>query len=197
MKTKIFWVVFVLLYTITAVCLMLGFSSETKAVDEPLSISSEEVEEEEVSEVGVLTKTYYDIPLDYELQDHIFTVSESYGIDPTLVIAVIHKESTFHADSIGDNGNSLGLMQVQPKWHQARMNKYNCHDLLDPYQNIIVGVDYLAEMLGKYNTVEGALMAYNAGPSKANGYISKGIVTDYAKTVLNYKSNLKTIEMGV
>lgn len=196
------WIVSIGLYLLCAACLgtsFLAYNDETEieVTDESSVVSTAVEAEEDVSEVGVLTKTYFDVPLEYDLQDHIFAVSEGYNIDPALVIAVIQKESNFHTDSIGDSGSSLGLMQIQPKWHQARMDKLNCPDLLNPYHNVSVGINYLADLFGRGKSVEWVLMAYNSGPSNANKNEAQGIVSSYAKAVLNNINNLKTIEMGV
>ena len=111
--------------------------------------------------------SFYPVPLDHDLQAHIIRTCHAYEIDPALVMAVIQKESTFDAAAIGDSGNSAGLMQVQERWHRERMERLGVSDLLDPYQNTLVGIDYLAELLDKYSVAE-ALTAYNSGtPGKS------------------------------
>lgn len=145
---------------------------------------SEEVEEVE----------YFDVPLDEELQDYIFKLCKEYNIEPALVIAMIEKESNYNASAIGDRGNSIGLMQIQPRWNQNRMDILDCQNLLDPFQNVAVGIDLLGELFSKGNSVEWVLMAYNGGQSYANRKISNGEVSTYAKTVL---SNSKNLERGV
>ena len=127
---------------------------------------------------------YFDIPLDRDLQEHLYAVCEARGVDPALVIAMIQRESNFDIDAIGDQGNSLGLMQIQPRWNQERMNKLGCLDLLDPYQNITVGVDIIGELLEDGKGVEWALMAYNGGPAYANRLAASGTVSKYARSVL-------------
>lgn len=130
-------------------------------------------------------KLYYDVPLDYELQDFITTLCEEHHIDPAVVIAMIKRESSFQADAIGDGGYSLGLMQIQPYWHQARMDRLGCTDLLEPYQNVTVGVDLLAYLIDSYGGDVGkALTAYNRG--SYSGYIS-----NYATAVLATSEYLK------
>lgn len=120
----------------------------------------------------------YDVPLDAELQFHIIGLCEERNIDPAIVMAMIWRESRFHADSVGDGGNSFGLMQIQPRWHNKRMEKLGCDDLLDPHQNVVVGIDYLAACIHRYDgDVAKALVAYNQGSYK-------GTVTAYAKSVL-------------
>ena len=120
----------------------------------------------------------YDVPLDANLQLHIIRVAESYGIDPAIIFAMCYRESTYNPSSIGDNGAAFGLMQIQPKWHSDRMERLGCTDLLDPYQNVIVGTDYLAEQLIRYGgDMDKALVAYNAGHYK-------GTITRYAMEVM-------------
>lgn len=128
----------------------------------------------------------YDVPLDEDLQLHIVAQAESYGIDPAIVMAVIWKESRFNAWSGGDGGQSLGLMQIQPKWHQWRMNALGCPDLFDPFQNVTVGCHILGEKFQKYGDIEMALMVYNAGDTGANSnWFSKGVYTNkYSQAVL-------------
>lgn len=128
---------------------------------------------------------YVDISLDKGLQEHVFKTCEKYGIKPGIVFAMIERESGFRVDAIGDSGNSLGLMQIQPRWNQARMERLGCYDLLDPYQNITVGVDVLAEYLNSSGgSLEWALMAYNGGPSYANNKTACGVVSDYAASII-------------
>ena len=137
---------------------------------------------------------YFDVPLDKELQDYIFELCEEHNIEPALVIAMIGKESNYNASAIGDRGNSLGLMQIQPRWNQDRMDILGCQNLLDPFQNVAVGIDLLGELFSKGNSVEWVLMAYNGGQSYANRKISNGEVSTYAQTVL---SNSENLERGV
>lgn len=135
----------------------------------------------------VEVKAYYNVPLDQELQFYIIQLCERHHIDAAVVISIIDAESDFDANAIGDGGNSFGLMQIQARWHEERMDKLGVTDLLNPKQNIAVGVDYLAELLDYYNgNLEKALMAYNAGQLGAyNHFFSKGIYSnDYSTEVL-------------
>lgn len=127
---------------------------------------------------------YYDVPLDKDLQKHIITVSESYNIEPSIIFAMIERESRFKPNVIGDNGRSYGLMQIQQRWHQDRMKRLGVTDLLDPYQNVLVGIDYLAELFSMNEDVEWVLMAYNGGLAYANKLTGSGKVSAYATGVL-------------
>lgn len=127
--------------------------------------------------------TLYDVPLDAELQLHIISEAEKVGIDPAIIFAMAERESTYRTDAIGDGGDSLGLLQVQPYWHSGRMEKLGCTDLLDPYQNVTVGIDYLCEQLNRYGTIEAALTAYNRGHYN-------GTITEYAYDVISKAEKL-------
>lgn len=127
---------------------------------------------------------YFNVPLDEDLQDHIFAECEKYNINPAIIIAMIERETDFRPHLIGDNGNSYGLMQINKKWHIERMKKLGCDDLLDPYQNVTVGIDYFAELYEYGGTLEWALMGYNGGYSYARKKTAKGEVSDYAKGVI-------------
>ena len=134
---------------------------------------------------------YFDVPLEEDLQDHIFALCEERGIDPAIVIAMIDKESKFDIDIIGDRGKSYGLMQIQPRWHKERMENLGVTDLLDPYQNVTVGIDILGELLDDGRSIEEALMIYNGGYSHASGHMEKGTLSDYATYVLELASELE------
>lgn len=130
-------------------------------------------------------RVYYDVPLSKELQDHIFAECEKHGIDPSIVVAMCFRESSYNASAIGDNGKSFGLMQIQLQWNSERMECLGCDDLLDPFQNVTVGVDILAELLDKHDgDIAKALVAYNQGSFK-------GTVTQYAKDVMGKARELK------
>ena len=127
---------------------------------------------------------YYDVPLTQELQEHIFAECEKYGIDPAIVIAMCYRESSYNASAVGDNGRSFGLMQIQQRYHEERMERLGVTDLLDPMQNVTVGIDFLAELLDRYNgDVAKALVAYNRGHYA-------GEITQYALNVVETAEGL-------
>lgn len=134
----------------------------------------------------VQTMPLYDVPLDANLQYYIIDQSKAHGIDPAIILAMIDRESDFDPANMGDNGQAYGLLQIWPKWHSERMERLGCTDLLDPYQNVTVGLDYLAELLDKYGDIGKALTAYNQGSFK-------GTVTQYAKSVMEKGGELNAI----
>lgn len=156
----------------------------TQAVPDETTEPEAECTEAETTESTASTGLYYDVPLSEDLQFHIIKQAEQYGIDPSIILAMAWKESTYYCKAVGDNGNSFGLLQIQPRWHSARMERLGCTDLFDPYQNVVVGIDYLAENLRRYGSIEAALTAYNAGSYT-------GTVTNYAKTVLSMAAEIR------
>lgn len=128
---------------------------------------------------------YENVPLDIELHDYIVNECEKNGIRPEIVFAMIQRESAFDAMSIGDNGQSFGLMQVQPRWSYKKMIDLKCTNLLDAKQNVTVGISILADFIAEGNGIEWALMAYNAGASKADKMAEKSVISDYATEVIN------------
>ena len=148
----------------------------------------------ELEEPAEPERTYYDVPLTEDLQDIIIDISEKRGVDPALVIAVIEKESGYNPDASGDNGRSQGLMQIWRSFHEKRMEKLGAVNLYDPRDNVIVGIDILAEKLEKYEDAEKALIAYNAGDAGAKKhYFSKGVYSNgYSRTVMEIADGLRT-----
>ena len=80
------------------------------------------------------------------IQVYTYIVCEQNGVDYEMVFALIEQESRCRWDAEGDNGTSIGLMQVSEKWHMQRMEELGAYDLKNPYQNVLVGVNYLSEI---------------------------------------------------
>lgn len=151
------------------------------AIPAPVYDEPEDFENEKI-EAALLEQHYFrdDIPLDCETQALLRAACEESGVEFELAVAVIWKETTFR-NVIGDDGASYGYMQVQPRWHKARMAKLGVTDLMDPAGNFRVGCDYLAELLAKY-PLEQALTCYNTGKPGYN---------QYARDVIGYLEGLK------
>ncbi len=129
----------------------------------------------------------YPVPLDAAVQERIVEICREYQVDPAIVMAMINKESTFNPAAKGDGGASYGLMQIQAILHMERIARLGVTNLYDPEQNVLVGVDYLAELISKYNNISMALVAYNAGETGANnGWFSVGrYESDYSREVMH------------
>jgi len=105
-----------------------------------------------------------------------------YGVDRSLVKAVIHAESGYNPNAVSRKG-AAGLMQLMPKTAQG----LKVNDSFDPTDNIRGGVKYLKFLLDTFRgNVSLALAAYNSGLSKVARY---GGVPPYAET-RNYVSRV-------
>lgn len=94
-----------------------------------------------------------DIPLDRELQAALREACQASGVPMSLALGLIEVESSFQTDAVSSK-NAYGLCQLNPKYFPED---------LTPSENIAAGVGYLGELMGRYETVESALTAYNAG----------------------------------
>jgi soluble lytic murein transglycosylase-like protein len=123
-----------------------------------------------------------------EFDQIINSCAVQYGVDKSLVKAVIHAESGYDPNAVSAKGAS-GLMQLMP--NTARGLKVA--NTFDPADNIRGGVRYLKFLLDTFKgDVTLALAAYNAGLSRVAQY---GGVPPYAETrnyvakVLSYKNS--------
>jgi len=94
----------------------------------------------------------------------IMEAAAKYNVDPSLIKAVIHTESSFRADAESSSG-AKGLMQLMDGTAQG----LGVSDSFDPRQNIDGGTRYLSYLIRKYDGNENvALAAYNAGPGRVD-----------------------------
>ena len=142
----------------------------------------------------LLKRDWVDERVDLEELDYILVLTQQLSeqcfenVTPALALAVISIESAFRGECQSPKG-AEGLMQVVPRYHRERIEKYIYEENVDLYDtrlNVMVGMDYLNDILTE---TEGdlvwALMYYNGGPAYARrNYIEKGRVSSYASTVI-------------
>lgn len=113
------------------------------------------------TEYKVVSNVQIDVKgISNEMIDDIATRS---GVDPNIVKAIIVEESGGNPNAVGDGGESIGLMQIQPKHHQKRMEELGIVSLFDPQENVILGCSILSDLYDKYGNYEDALSVYNSG----------------------------------
>jgi len=131
--------------------------------------------------------------------DRIIQAANRYGVSPSLVKAVIWRESRFQPEMLGTHGER-GLMQITEGAAQdwARAEKvaiFAPTDLLDPKTNIEVGTWYLANALrhwsGKDDPVPFALAEYNAGRTRVirwekNSGLGGGFGADDLHSIMDF-----------
>jgi len=143
----------------------------TKEIREPATMSELEVTTTEAEPEYEL----YDVPLSDEMQIELADICKEYDIEYSLILAIISVEcNTFDPGVKGDNGNSIGLMQIQPKWWRELMEREGVTDLTDPIQNVTCGCAIMRYLIDTYDSEYRALQAYNTGnPNSKNGYADK------------------------
>lgn len=126
-----------------------------------------------------------DVPyINEEYLTYINDINAEYGynICPQLILAQAWYESRYDT-SVISNKQCVGLMQIDPQWHKARMARLGVSDLNDPYDNLLVAIDYMTELSEKTNDVCAALMYYNMKHSTAQNIIDKGQYSKYATDI--------------
>lgn len=115
----------------------------------------------------VSTVNWHTTPLYLRPYNQLISKAASeYQLDPALIRAVIHAESSFRPATISKKG-AIGLMQLMPNT-AVHLGVENASE---PEQNILAGSRYLAQLLKQYNgELPLALAAYNAGASNVRRY---------------------------
>lgn len=126
----------------------------------------------------------YDVPLPAEYIEHVTTVALEYGLDPAWIFGIAYQESRFRPDVTGDSGKAEGMYQIQPRWHQERMQRLGVTNLYDEWQAVYVACDYLSEVLGEYGDIRTALTVYRYGCPTISG-------EDYAAIVLQKADEIR------
>lgn len=124
-----------------------------------------------------------DTTIPEEYQDYCIEIGEKYHICPELLMAMIEQESSGRADVVNSAGDT-GLLQVNPAWHKERMERLGVSDLTDPYSNILVAADYLAELFSENDgDIYLVLMKYNMRHETAEDMFYAGKFSDYSVMV--------------
>jgi soluble lytic murein transglycosylase len=105
--------------------------------------------------------------------------SQRYGIDPALVLALIHVESRYDAYAVSPVG-AMGLMQILPSTGEELAAKEGVtwrgpQSLFDPVVNVRLGLAYLNELTDRYDDTRMALAAYNWGPGHIDRRLRRGV----------------------
>lgn len=147
---------------------------------------------------------YYEIPEEYAenggyfpeiMQIYTYCLCKQQNVRYALILAVIERESGYRYDCVGDDGESIGYMQIMQKWHEERMRELGCTDLMNPYQNVRIGIDYLTELIERYGTIQDALAAYNYGEKGAKEKLwSTGVyLYEYNETIMRRMKEIEEV----
>ena len=111
-----------------------------------------------------------------EVDSFIVESGTRHGVDPLLLYAIMHQESTFKSRAISPKG-ARGLMQLMP----GTAARYGVSNMFDARQNIEGGTRYMKFLLDLFDgDVSLALAGYNAGEGAVMKYGYR--VPPYAET---------------
>ena len=124
---------------------------------------------------------------DFLAHVEVAKASIKYEVDAKLLLAVIFVESTFRTDAVSSSG-ARGLMQLKPDTAEWVMQKWGVPyggpaSLHNPRVNIPLGARYLAYLMGRFNNLDHAIVAYNIGPNALARILSRG--EDFPRKYLN------------
>ena len=107
------------------------------------------------------------IPLNRNAFAHeIQAAADVFTVEASLIRAIIHAESAYHADALSPKG-AQGLMQLMP----ATQKDLQVEDAFDPLSNIEGGTLYLSRLLERFDQdIALTAAAYNAGPGAVSKY---------------------------
>jgi soluble lytic murein transglycosylase-like protein len=107
------------------------------------------------------------------VDDLIVESGSRHGVDPVLLYAIMHQESTFKSRAVSPKG-ARGLMQLMP----GTAARFGVSNIFDPRQNIEGGARYVRFLLDLFDgDVNLTLAGYNAG---------EGAVMKYGRRVPPY-----------
>ena len=107
--------------------------------------------------------------------------SRRFGLDRSLLRAVIQAESDFNPNAVSSAG-AVGLMQLMPR----TALQYGVRNLTDPEANIHAGAQHLRGLLTRFNNnLTLSLAAYNAG---------EGAVANYGNQVPPYPETKQYVD---
>ncbi len=113
-----------------------------------------------------------------ELARVIVEEATRHRLEPALVMAVIHVESSGRPQAVSPVG-ARGLMQIMPPTGKELADRNGIpwegpDTLLDPIVNVKLGVAYLRKLTDRYQDVTTALAAYNWGPGRIDRRLRAG-----------------------
>lgn len=131
----------------------------------------------------MLTKVYK-----LEYTEYVKKYANEYNVDEYLIYALIKAESNFEPNAESHRG-AKGLMQLMYSTAEDISKRIgielNEDNILEPDININLGTKYISMLIQKYNNINLALAAYNAGSGNVDGWIEKGTLKSDGSDIEN------------
>ena len=127
-----------------------------------------------------------------DYKEYVQKYAQEYNVDENLIYALIKAESNFNSNAKSSK-DAIGLMQLMESTAQDVCKKTDLQissdelseKLLEPDININIGTKYLSILIQKYENIEIAITAYNAGIGTVDNWIEKGIINSDGSNVEN------------
>lgn len=134
--------------------------------------------------IGLLWQRFF--WFDLSLKETVSAAGVRYGVDESLIFAVIKAESNFNKRAVSPKG-ARGLMQIMPSTALFAAENMGIEEIMpdDAGQNISMGAWYLAYLAEKFGDERAVIAAYNAGENTVSGWLARGAMPDdipYAET---------------
>ncbi len=101
-----------------------------------------------------------------QVDQYLINSATNNGVDPLLLYAIMHQESSFKSRAISPKG-ARGLMQLMP----FTAMRYGVTNIFDPRQNIEGGARYVRFLLDRFDgDISLVLAGYNAGEGAVDKY---------------------------
>lgn len=126
-----------------------------------------------------------------EIIEYSEIVGHEFNICPELLQSIAYHESRFNPEA--KNGDCVGLMQVKASAHADKLkeNGWTADDLNNPYVNMYIAADYLADLFEQYEDVGEVILRYNGAKTALKTYKESGKLSTYANNVLTMSEELE------
>lgn len=123
-----------------------------------------------------------------EYTEYVEKYASEYDVDKYLIYAIIKAESNFQEDAVSSQG-AQGLMQLMYSTAEELAEKLEINlteeNILEPDINIHLGTYYISVLINKYENINLALAAYNAGSGNVDGWIEEGTLSKDGSDIEN------------
>lgn len=118
-----------------------------------------------------------------KFSSYIIKYSDKNDLDPYLVMGLIRQESNFVPDARSKYaGGLMQLTQTTAHEYGEKLGLKN-YNYMDPETNIQIGCYVLASLIDKYENVDTALAAYNAGVGNVDSWLKNPDYSSDNKTL--------------
>ena len=120
-------------------------------------------------------------------------IGNEFNICPELLEAMAFQESRYIPDVT--SGTCRGLMQINTTIHRDRFINagWTADEWRDPYKNMYVAADYLAELFKDYEDVALVLYLYNGDSTNVKRYRTCGYLSNYVSSILEKSEELERL----